>query len=295
MIVSGAKMIAFLILLLPSSVADGLLRDIEYRIRHQAETRSHDLTLENEQGHITMYGIVDSHETAAALKNTISEVAGVVEITDRTSVATEKFDSRYFAAPGSLARRIQEAVRDSKPGSYSIQIKTRGGRVYISGNADSEETREIVLTTAASVPGVSYLESDISVPGSNSRRSVSAEAATPPAAVRPALPGSRSDTAVKAESIESKQERPYTRSANVVPLVQASLEEEVRKRILRAGFHTDQIKVKEAKGMVTLHGDVKSASEANRILSLVLMAEGVKSVDNHITVNGKPYSRKVLK
>ena len=50
--------------------------------------------------------------------------------------------------------------------------------------------------------------------------------------------------------------------------------------------------VEVSKGIVTLHGNLRSRREVDKVLSSVLMVDGVTDIQSEITVGGLSYVRK---
>ena len=274
-------------IMLPTSMADALLHRIQEDLREDVSEDSYDLILENDRGQITVYGVVRSEAAKTSLTNAIKNVSGVLGVENRTKVAPGVFDPHYLKGPDTLAEEVREAIRTARPGGYKINIKSSGARVIISGSANDAGVREGILTAARGVPGVQYVGESIVIPTDRKQltpwvaadRSESTTANTPPAR-KPNL---------KVIKENSESPRPFKRQTRVIAPKAASVEEDVRERVQRAGFQNDQVTVSESNGVVTLKGDVPQASDANKIHSLILMAEGVKSIDNHLTVKGKRY------
>lgn len=66
------------------------------------------------------------------------------------------------------------------------------------------------------------------------------------------------------------------------PLDNTAIEEEIRKNMLRDGFTGMKIDVSD--GVVTIQGDVKSASDRQKILDDARTVKGVKRVINRIAI-----------
>jgi osmotically-inducible protein OsmY len=51
------------------------------------------------------------------------------------------------------------------------------------------------------------------------------------------------------------------------------------------------LEVEVSKGVVTLHGNLRSRREVDKVLASILMVDGVTDIQSDITVGGRPYVR----
>jgi nucleoid-associated protein YgaU len=97
--------------------------------------------------------------------------------------------AKLFSADGEAARRIKEHLDVSLTDASTIAVAFDGGVVTLSGECDSQRTKELAILLAGNVKGVARVVADQLIPA-------------PPKAVTPAATSAATPAAPAAERVE---------------------------------------------------------------------------------------------
>lgn len=151
--------------------------------------------------------------------------------------------------------RANEAINNLEQlGTRDIELDYRdGGYVVLNGTVASEQARQRVEQAVASTRGVI---------GVNNQLKIVPE---------------------KTQIIMAPPVAP-------LPLTDQQIGQEIKQALQTSeGFDRNGLEYKVEQGRVTLMGDQNSFRAVDKILSVVLMVNGVTDVDNQMTINGGAY------
>jgi hypothetical protein len=155
------------------------------------------------------------------------------------------------------SRVVSEAQRrvDALPrlGIHKLEYHMRGHTLTVSGQVESFETRSILQETLSDIPEVDIVVNQIAVLPHNG------------------LP------------LESDVNPVHYTDAELLQVVTDRLRNE-------SGVSLDGIQLQASNGTIIMKGDKQHFEQIDKILSVVLMTDGVKAVKNFATVSGKPYA-----
>lgn len=156
--------------------------------------------------------------------------------------------------PGDVLRSAKTEV-DALPniGAHTLEYHMEKGILTVSGEVSNFQARENIGQVLGALPGVELVVNQITV-----------------------QPRSRIP-------LESELHPPSYSNAELHTLLLERLKAE-------RGISLDGISLSVDKGNVVLYGDKPDFESIDRILSILLMADGVLRVENQATVNGRPYA-----
>ncbi|MCG3159912.1 MAG: hypothetical protein JMDDDDMK_00937 [Acidobacteria bacterium] len=161
-----------------------------------------------------------------------------------------------------LTARIKaQMLTDGRISPTRINVDTLNGEVTLKGEAATQEEKEAAEQVARSVEGV---------------RSVSNQIIVNPAAANTGLP-TGNEMKRRAEKAVENVGREVKKEAG-----EAFLLSEIKARLVGAGYSNIAVEVEQ--GVATLKGEVASKKDCAAVETIVRKVEGVKQVDNQITV-----------
>jgi len=139
-------------------------------------------------------------------------------------------------------------------GKYQVDYEYQRGEIILHGSASSEISRLRIEKAALSVKGVKSVTNQI--------------------------------------KIVPDLEQVAVRSAPIPPSDQAILESIKKSLRENEGFDLHGVSVEVKNGQVTISGSQHSFRAVDKILSVVLMVDGVKDINSQLLVNGSAYPLK---
>lgn len=218
-------------------------------------------------------------------------------------------------------REVNEDIRDRiamlQPpiGPHNIEIDNQGrGRVVLEGYVDTEASRQRVEQVAQGVEGVSKVENELVV-ASKGAAPRNEEVARIEEAIRREVQHGRYNVAIttRKEDVtlrgrvdsQATKERVVVATGSVAqrPVIDRLVIEGVRpdaevqqsiRRILEEEYPhlAKEVTVSVQNGVASLEGNVASRRDVDKLLSSVLMVEGVSDIQSTVTVSGRPYARR---
>lgn len=206
-------------------------------------------------------------------------------------------------------------------GPYTLDMKAEGSKMILSGRVSSEEGREKIEKVVSSAPGVSVVQNDLIV---DSEMRASAKLSTTSATAEEVLSRFqriKGDKPVKARvemtggvalltgTVGSEEERSrFLEAARATsgvttvvdnlrvppPLSDDQLAQNVRAALAQENLlSAGDVAIDSKRGTVTVRGDRSSFREVDKLLSVVLMVDGVEDVRSQMTVKGNSYDRSI--
>ena len=200
-------------------------------------------------------------------------------------------------------------------GPHNIEIDSSGsGRVRLEGYVDTEDARQRVERAAEGAKGVSRVENDLAVAAKGTAPR-NEEVARIEEAFRRDVPHGRYNIAVHTHpkdvtlrgvvDSEATKERLVTSAGSVAkrPIVDqlviegarpdGEVQQSIRRLLEKEYPHlAKEVKVSVKNGVASLEGNVGSRREVDKLLSSVLMVDGVTDIHSNVTVHGRPYTQK---
>lgn len=200
-------------------------------------------------------------------------------------------------------------------GAHNIDIDSRGdGRVRLEGYVDTEESRERVERAAEGAKGVSHVENDLSVAAKGAAPR-NEEVARIEEAFHRDVPHGRYNVAVHTQpkditlrgvvDSEATKERLVASAGSVAkrPVIDqlviegarpdGEVEQSIRRVLEKEYPHlAKEVTVSVKNGVASLEGNVGSRREVDKLLSSVLMVDGVTDIQSNVMVHGRPYTQK---
>ena len=213
---------------------------------------------------------------------------------------------------------IKEDMGALRPplGPHNVDIEYRGkGVVRLNGVVSSESERERIASIAEQTDGVKEVENELTVSAAGYvsgeakdevRRikqelreqvrgggySVSIESTHDGVVLRGNATTSQTKEEILkvAKAVSKKNIIDQIVVTNLVDdaAIKKSIEQLVRKEYPSLLKTLD---VEVSKGIVTLHGNLRSRREVDKVLASILMVDGVTDIQSDITVGGRPYVR----
>jgi len=213
---------------------------------------------------VTLHGTVPSAEEKAKAEDVARKIEGVREVRNLIQVVPKKQEDRVEASDDQLKSRVQRALKNDAALAHSdISVQSvNDGVVLLAGNADSMNAHLDAVATAARVPGVRRVATEIKSPDAladaEMRREPRAAGGDAHAAKNTGMTGTARDAAIT--------------SAVKVHLLADSATPAL------------DINVDTNEGVVTLFGIVPNDNAKRSAAADARKASGVKSVKNELQV-----------
>lgn len=158
-----------------------------------------------------------------------------------------------FSDSKAVLDSVENAIRsDSTIGTYNLQLKYFQGLVFLDGEVGSEMAKTKAGELASSVKGVEDIRNELKV--------------------NPSLRGNEVTP------------RAMPRYAD-----DSSLTSTLRRTLSQEGALVGDATVDVSNGVATFRGTANNFKEIDRMLSIALMVDGIRSVKNEMTINGHNY------
>lgn len=118
-----------------------------------------DVTVEVEDGEVTLTGTVDSYWKKLELENKANNVMGVLSVDNQLAVVpTEKIEDELIAKD-----IVNSLKRNRKVDAEAVDVRVEDAEVELDGIVDSYRAREAAFDTALHTNGVKTIDNDIIV------------------------------------------------------------------------------------------------------------------------------------
>lgn len=200
-------------------------------------------------------------------------------------------------------------------GPHNIDIDYRGdGHVRLEGYVDTESSRQRVEQAAEGAKGVYRVENELAVAAKGAAPR-NKEVAQIEEAFRRDVPHGRYNVAIHTHrkdvtlrgvvDSEATKERLVASAGSVAkrPIVDelviegarpdAEIQQSIRRVLEKEYPHlAKEVTVSVKNGVAALKGNVASHREVDKLLSSVLMVDGVTDIQSNVTVHGRPYTQR---
>lgn len=211
--------------------------------------------------------------------------------------------------------------RQAEIGPYTLDMKAEGSKMILNGTVGSESGRDEIERVVASSPGVATVQNNLVVDRSLRRTESSGLTTRVREDIMAQFRTIRGNKPIKATvtvdggvvtlsgMVSSDAERKeFVRSASNIPgvttvvdelrvpppLTDEQLIERVKMALSTEGLTSaGPVNVDSSNGTVMVSGDRRSFREVDKVLSVVLMVDGVDDVKSSMTVNGMSYNRSI--
>lgn len=220
--------------------------------------------------------------------------------------------SAYAQSSTSIRNSIFSQIESAGLRGWDISVDARYGKVTLDGSVASEKDRQTVESIAAKTSGVERLENNLRVTGSNPySNSALEQAIRSELMARPDLRNFNievqesqgkvvlsglTQTQGEAQIAEqvARSHQGVTKVDNQISVRPGPGNSELALRVRRAllgegDIKLDSLEISANNGTVTLRGDRTDFRDIDRILSVAMMVEGVKNVNNQLTIGQQRY------
>lgn len=265
----GVVMAAFLVSFGAQAVSQAaqMDSDIESSIKNSYNFKKYlkndNINVKADNGVVTLSGTASSDANKSLAQETAVNTAGVKNVDNRIDVK----GASQAAGPTSdawITAKVKTSLLFSKNVSAKTDVTTNNGVVTLRGAADNQAQKDLTTEYAKDVEGVKDVKNEMTV--SSSRQTGQAAGGASAAAMNGAGAGATGETT--GEKIDD-----------------ASITAQVKLKLLynrsTSAMHTS---IKTNNGVVTVTGQAKNGAEKDLVTKLVKNVNGVKSVDNRMTV-----------
>ena len=223
----------------------------------------------------TSIGACQNRGSQAELKQSAGETAD--RIRTEGVKAGEKLGDAWLAA-----KINAKFVGDRDIKARNIKVSADNGRVTLQGHVLNESEHQLALTLARNTDGVKEVVDNLDV---------QVAGPPPPRVVNGATPGAAATSGTTSAPVASA-----TPSTAPAPSPVASVDDaRITTSIQSKYFMDDRIKgrhinVTTSGGVVTLHGEIADETERAEALLLARTTEGVKRVEDNLTISPAPAS-----
>jgi len=224
----------------------------------------------------TSIGACQNRGSQAELKQTAADTAD--RIRTEGVKAGEKLGDAWLAA-----KINAKFVGDRDIKARNIKVSADNGRVTLQGHVLNESEHQLALTLARNTDGVKEVVDNLDV---------QVAGPPPPGAVNGATPGA---TATNGTTSTSTPPLATPSTPSTPPPVGSADDARITTSIQSKYFVDDRIKgrhinVTTSGGVVTLHGEIADDTERAEALLLARTTEGVKRVEDNLTISAAPAS-----
>lgn len=124
----------------------------------QASIGSHDLTIIEKDGNVTLQGQVVRSQDRERVQQAIKDVGWVRSIDNQISVVR-----RARFGEDRVLDTARERLQRSDIGAHSIEMRHSGDTLTVAGTVESREDRDIVIDTLRDIPGVGRVEDNLTI------------------------------------------------------------------------------------------------------------------------------------
>ena len=219
----------------------------------------------------------------------------------QTSTQTQSIESQ--ARPNAaIAQDIASSLKSAGLTGRNIQIKVKNGTAVLGGQIGDASQKATVTRLAAAVAGVRAVQNDMTpmdaaapaAPVSGVQTAALSES-TPASAVRPVAHSQERPTAAPAKVAKAEAIAPQTLPPMPAqPIETAStgrtnqqVAQDIAGALSQAGLNKYDLEIRFKNGICSLIGGVGSPQEAAQADYLCRNIDGVQSVNNQLTVNGR--------
>ncbi|PTY04729.1 hypothetical protein DB347_18665 [Opitutaceae bacterium EW11] len=224
---------------------------------YKTDLQKTDLSIDSENGVVDLKGSVENEDQKRLAEDTVRGIPGVVRVENRLTVTGNQKEG----SDDWIALKVRGALLLHRNVSATdTHVQVQNGLVTLTGTARSEAEKALAAEYANDIKGVVRVDNQIRVVEPADRDRVTSS--TNP----------RNDAVTERRTAGERID-----DASITAKLKSSLA--IRKST--SALHTD---VTTRNGVVTITGEAKNGAEKDLVTKLAEDIEGVRSVDNEMTV-----------
>ncbi len=256
---------------------------------HRSELRETDISVDAEDGVVTLKGDVYSNDQKRLAEDTARSLPGVVSVVNRLEVKAEPKESSdewiALKVRGSLLYHRNVSLSDT-------DVHVADGVVTLTGSAETAAEKALAAQYASDIKGVKSVDNKITVVSraDRERADLDRERAHARADIERDRDRARADINRDRSEIEADRDRAMARAEEAgrttgEKLDDATITAKVKGSLaMNRSTSAMRTEVTTRDGVVTLRGQVKNAAEKDLAGKIVKDISGVRNVNNELTI-----------
>jgi len=156
-----------------ASTDAGISTKVKAKLAADDVVKAHQIDVDTRSGEVTLTGNVDSRESHDRAIQLAKETKGVTKVVDMISVRTASGDGDAPDTDRTLGEHLDDAtitarvktrlLEDPSVKGLKLDVDTRSGVVYLTGEVRSQNERDAAINLAKGTKGVRDVQSNITV------------------------------------------------------------------------------------------------------------------------------------
>ncbi len=255
---------------------------------YRTELRKTDLSVDAENGVVTLKGTVDNEDQRRLAEDTVRGLPGVIRVDNQVRATNEPKE----ASDDWIALKVRGALLFHRNVSATdTHVQVRDGSVTLTGTAETEAEKALAGEYAADIKGVRNVDNQIRVVTDAEKRAeevrddANGARADAARALDPAAPGNARDLDRRVDNTVRNSDLDQNRRTLGETIDDASITAQLKSALaVRRSTSAIRTEVTTRDGIVTIQGEAKSDAEKDLVSKLAENIQGVRSVRNHMVV-----------